>query len=414
MSQPTPTGPWGRVDADGTVYVVLPDGGERAVGQWAAGDPAAGLAFFSRKYDDLAVEIDLATRRLRDGKATPDQAAAVAARIRAALAEPAVVGDLAGLLARIGELDAAVAERRLTVRAERTRARNEAVAVREGLVAEAEQLAESTSWKATGERFREMLDQWRAAPRADRAKEQELWKRFSHARSGFDKRRRQHFAALDASRKEALGAKEKLVATAESLAESTDWSATSQAYRDLMAQWKAAPRGSRADEDQLWTRFRAAQDTFFAARSAKLDERDSGLRDNLQRREELLTEAEALLPVTDIRGAKAALRRIQEQWEAAGPVPRADRDRVEARLRTVEQAVRRSEAHEWRRTDPAARARAEDTVEMFRGSVAKLERALEAAQAAGDTGGAADAARSLTSTQALLAAAQRALDEFSA
>jgi hypothetical protein len=63
---------YGRVDDDGTVYVRRPDGQEVAVGQWAAGAPAEGLAFFERKYDGLKAEAELLQARLKDGKGTPE------------------------------------------------------------------------------------------------------------------------------------------------------------------------------------------------------------------------------------------------------------------------------------------------------------------------------------------------------
>jgi hypothetical protein len=133
-----------------------------------------------------------------------------------------------------------------------------------------------------------------------------------------------------------------------------------------MTQWKAAGRAGRDDEEALWTRFRAAQDTFFAARSGTFAERDAGQRENLERKEALVAEAEALLPVSDLTSARRALRSISERWEAIGHVPRGDRDRIESRLRRVEEAVRSAEDSEWRRTNPEARARAEATVAQLR------------------------------------------------
>uniref|UniRef100_UPI0025A07C04 DUF349 domain-containing protein n=1 Tax=Klebsiella pneumoniae TaxID=573 RepID=UPI0025A07C04 len=66
----------------------------------------------------------------------------------------------------------------------------------------------------------------RHGPRLDKASEDALWKRFSHARSTFDRGRRQYFADLEQHRNAARAAKEAIVAEAERLAESTDWSAT--------------------------------------------------------------------------------------------------------------------------------------------------------------------------------------------
>ncbi len=117
--------------------------------------------------------------------------------------------------------------------------------------------------------------------------------------------------------------KEKLVEEAEALADSTDWGAHLQSvYRDLMRQWKEAGRAGRDDEAELWKRFRDAQDKFFAARSEVFAAKETELRGHAAVKEQLLAEAQALLPITDWRAARSALRGIQERWEQAGPVPR--------------------------------------------------------------------------------------------
>ena len=146
---------------------------------------------------------------------------------------------------------------------------------------------------------------------------------------------------------------------AESLADSTDWAGTSSAYRELMRQWKEAGRAGRDDEAELWKRFRGAQDKFFSARSEVFAAKETELRANATAKEQLLVEAQALLPVTDWRPAKSALRSIQERWEQAGPVPRESRDQLEQGLRKVEDAVKRAEEAQWKRSNPEALARAE-------------------------------------------------------
>jgi hypothetical protein len=401
---------FGRIDAEGTVWLRSPSG-EVIVGQWAAGTPEEGLAFFGRKYDDLLVEVDLAAHRLKEGRGL-DTAPTAVAHAREALAAPAFLGDVEELTRACDEVDALLVTARAQRDEARARQREEALAAREALVVEAESLAASAQWKATGERFAALLDAWKAAPRIDRAREQAMWKRFSAARTTFDRRRRQHFATRDAERKDALAAKEALIREAEALSTSTDWAGTTRAYRSLMDKWKAAPRGSRQDEDRLWARFRAAQDAFFAARDAVNAERDVEHRANLERKEALVVEAEAILPVTDTAAAKRALRTIQERWEAIGHVPRADKDRIERRLRAVEDAVRQADDRRWAATDPARRARAEDTAAKFRESLAKAEESLSAARAKGDAQAIAKAEAAVESTRALLAAVEGTMSEF--
>jgi hypothetical protein len=180
-----------------------------------------------------------------------------------------------------------------------------------------------------------------------------------------------------------------------------------------MDEWKAAPRAGRADEDKLWARFRAAQDVFFNARNADQAEREGDQKENAVAKSALADEAEALLPITDLAAAKAALRGIAERWNAIGHVPRGDRDRLEGRLRKVEDAVRRAEEDQWRRTDPAKRALAESTVATFRASLDKLEAQHAKALSAGDERAAADLQGRVEQTRSLLEAAENSLSEYS-
>lgn len=403
---------FGRIDPDGTAYLVTPEG-EVVVGLWAAGTPDEGLAFFSRKYEDVYVEVDLAARRLRDGRGAPEQARTAVEHARAALAEPAFIGDVVALRDLCDEVDALVDKARQAHEQARKAQRAQALQHREQIVAEAEGLAESSQWKATGDRFAALLEEWKAAPRVDRGSEQTLWKRFSAARSSFDRRRRSHFASLEAQRKEAVAAKEALIAEAEGLATSTDWAETSRAYRRLMDRWKAAGHAGRSVDDALWQRFRAAQDAFFAARNAHDSVRSEGEEANLAAKSELVTEAEKLLPITDMASAKRALRSIHERWEKVGHVPRKDRDRIEARLKAVEDAVRGAEQAQWQRSNPEARARAADTSAKFRQALESAEAAAAQARDRGDEAKARAETERADSLRALLAAAEGALSDFS-
>jgi len=179
-----------------------------------------------------------------------------------------------------------------------------------------------------------------------------------------------------------------------------------------MDRWKAAGRAARKDDDDLWARFRAAQDGFFAARTAQASATDSEFRANLEAKEALLAEAEALLPVTDVAATRAALRDIHDRWEAAGKVPRADVSRIEGRLRKVEDAVREAEDKRWARSNPEGRARAEAVVAQLETTIASLTKDLEKARAAGNERKVRDAEQAIQAREEWLAQARQALTEF--
>ncbi|MFF7157827.1 DUF349 domain-containing protein [Streptomyces sp. NPDC008139] len=403
--------PWGRVDETGTVYVRTADG-EKEVGSWQAGSPEEALAYFERKYEGLVVEIGLLERRVRTTDLATKDALAAIEHLRVSVTEAHAVGDLAALGERLDALVALVDSRREERKAARAKQSEEAKVAKEQLVAEAEQLAESEQWRTAGERLRALVDTWKGLPRLDRKADDELWHRFSHARSVFSKRRKAHFASLDAQREEARRTKEKLVTEAQSLSNSTDWGPTAARYRELMTEWKAAGRAQREAEDDLWNRFRGAQDVFFAARSEVFAERDTEQRDNLALKEELVVEAEKLLPVTELKSARAAFRSLNERWEAIGHVPRDARPRIEARMHAVERALAESEEAEWRRTNPEARARAAGLTGQLQAAVEKLQKQIDAARSAGNTAKADKLQSELDGRQALLDAALKGMGEF--
>ncbi|WP_322783173.1 DUF349 domain-containing protein [Actinomyces bowdenii] len=398
---------WGRVDGEGRVFVQ--DGGaEREVGQFPDAPVAEAMAFYVRRYLDLKATIDLFATRLPH--LSVREIDSTLKSIEESLAQPAAVGDLEGLRARFAALRTVAAERRTAVAAERAAAKEQALKDRTAIVERAEAIAAQdparTQWKNSGAELRELLETWKEAqrrgPRLDRSSEDGLWKRFSHARTTFDRHRRQFFSELDAKQSKVKAAKEALIKRAEELQHSTDWAGTSAKYRDLMAEWKKAGRASRKEDDALWARFRAAQQVFFDARRAKDEAVDAEFAENLKVKEALVAKAEALLPIKDIKAAKKALRPIQDAWEEAGRVPRSALRRIEGRMRAVEDAIREAENAEWRRTDPETKARAEGLAGQLEDAIASLEKELDAARASGDAKKVAEAEAALTARRAWL------------
>jgi hypothetical protein len=410
----------GRVDASGTVFVRTAEG-EREVGSYPGASPAEALGYFTRKFDELLAAADLLLQRVTHTDIPAREASEGLSKLREQTADARVVGDLALLDTRVAEIDAAVEAKKATEGAERVAAREAGKAKRELLVAEAEKIAgqpeAKIQWKTSGTRMRELLDEWktlqRSGPKLDRASETALWQRFSAARNSFDKARRVHFAQLEDMQSEAKTAKEKLVKEAEALATSKDWAPTATAFKRLMDRWREAGRASRADDDALWARFKAAQDSFFHAKDELVAAENEEFKANLVVKQALLVEAEAILPVTDPDAAKATLRVIAEKWERVGKVPRADMERVEKGIRRVEQAVREYDEKRWASINPEAAARAQSLVDQLESAVKGLRKDLEKAQASGSARRVADAQSALEAREQWLAQARAGVQEFS-
>src|SRR5215475_639177 len=393
---------FGRVDADGTVYVKTA-GGERAVGSWQAGTPEEGLAHFARRFEDLVTEVNLIEARLGTGAADAQGALQSIKRIHASLPEAHVVGDIDGLSARLDKLTTIATQKADESRAARDAARADAIATKTALVTEAETLAaESTSWKSAGDRFKAILDEWKTIRGVDRKTDTELWKRYAAARDAFTRRRGGHFANLDATRKQAQGRKDELVAEAESLADSTEWSATAARLKELMAEWKSAPRAAKDVEQRLWERFRAAQDTFFTHRSEVFSARDAEQKVSVERRQALLAQAEAIDVEADPKAAQAAMRDLQSKWHDAGRVSRDASTNLDRRWRAVDEKIRDAMEVAWRRPEPSA----SPLLLQMREQVAEAEARLDRAKAAGDTKRIQEAEQALEGKRQFLALAE--------
>ncbi len=403
---------WGRVGPDGTVYVRTPDG-ERAVGQYPEGSPEEALAFFTRRFDALAFEVQLLEQRVRAGALSPEEATESIKTVGAQLVEPHAVGDIVGLTARLDALRPLIGVQRGKRREDKARRLEESRTRKQEIVAEAEKISEGKDWRHGVNRLRDLLEEWKGLPRLEKKKDDELWHRFSSARTSYTRRRKAHFAEQGEKRDAARIVKQRLLKEAESLSGSTEWGPTSGRFRSLMQDWKAAGPAPRDVEEDMWQRFRAAQDTFFGARDAANAAQDQEFAANAEKKKELLGEAEALVPVTDLEAAKRAFRDIADRWDAAGKVPREQMKSLESRIRKVEQAIRSVEDAQWRRSDPEKSARADDMLGQLERAIATLESDLDQARAAGDERKVKDLEATLASRRQFLEMAQKAASDFS-
>ena len=404
--------PWGRVAEDGTVYVRTADG-ERSVGSYEAGTPAEALEFFTKRFEELEGKVHLLEQRVASGRLAPEEATSSIKSLREQVVDAHAVGDLTSLAGRLDALAPVVAVQRAARKEERAQKSAESKAEKEKLVAEAERLAESTDWRNGANRLRELLAAWKELPRLDRATDDALWRRFSTARTTYTRHRKAHFAEEHERRDSARVIKERLATEAESLSSSTEWGPTAGRYRDLMREWKAAGPAPRDVDDQLWQRFRGAQDTFFGARDAANAALDQEFAANAEVKDQILVEAEALLPVTDLEAAKKAFRDLADRWDAAGKVPRDRMKELEGRMRKVEQAIRSVEDEQWSRSDPEKSARADDMITKLETGIAETQAKLDKATSAGDAKKVKDLESELANKQAFLDMAKKAAADFS-
>ena len=400
--------PWGRVDETGTVYV-REAAGERVVGQYPDGTAEEALAYFERKFTELAGQVTLLEQRVKRGAPAADVAKAVAT-LRKSIAGANAVGNLAALQSRIEALGSTLTELTEKQSQEAKALVSVALAEREALVVEAENLAAQdpakAQWKQVTATLDDIFARWQQhqadGPRLPKTESNDLWKRFRAARTTIDGHRKAFFAELDSVHKDARATKQGLVDKAEALiAKGVDGI---PAYRSLLDEWKAAGRAGKKFDDTLWAKFKDAGDALYAAKS-EIDAKDNvEFEANLALKLALLTEAEPLLVETDRVKAKEALLSIQKRWDKIGKVPREQVKVIEDRLRKVETAVRTLDEDHWQRSNPERQQREEGFLGQLNEAISKLERELDAAKSSGDKRKISEAQEALDARRAWLGA----------
>ncbi|MFT4212148.1 MAG: DUF349 domain-containing protein [Microbacterium sp.] len=410
--EPTPDSavPWGRVDDDGTVSVREGDQW-RVVGQFPDGTPEEALAYFERKYADLAAEVSLIEVRHRRGGAAAGDLRRSATTVRAKVTGAAAVGDLAGLEARLGVLLEALESATAQEASAAHEAVEAAVAERTALVERAEALAakdpQSIQWKQASAEIADLFAQWQSqqqnGPRLPKSTAQALWNRFRDARSSLERHRRAFYADLDETHKQARDQKTRLVERAEALAPKGEDGIP--AYRALLDEWKSSGRAGKKVDDALWVRFKAAGDALYGARVQRETAQAEESKERIARKQELLVQARAIPDLGDLAAARAQLAALQREWDEVGRIfPRDTERALDDDLRKIEQNVRGREDAEWKRNNPETKARANDLSRQLTDAIAKLEDELAAATASGDKRAIKDATEALDARKAWLRA----------
>lgn len=401
VSSPEDVAKWGRVSDDGTVEVLEGDAW-RVVGQYPDGTPEEALAYFVRKYDDIAFKVHALEQRHQAGGASASDLAKQAGHVIEEATDAAAVGDLAGLRARLTALTDSLSEATAAEAQAAKELVDQAVAERTALVERAEAIAArdltKVQWKQVTAELGGLFDEWQAhqqnGPRLSKGISQQLWKRFRDARSVVDKQRRAFYSELDDAHKVARDAKTRLVERAEALApKGVDGI---PAYRNLLDEWKSAGRAGRKADDALWVRFKAAGDALYSARAEQAAAEEADSAPKIEARQALLEEAAAVADESNIKSARALLTRIQRQWDEIGRIfPREKERALDDRLRVIENALKAREDVDWKKNNPETKARANDMSSQLLEAIEKLEAELAAAENAGDKKAAKAAADAL-------------------
>jgi hypothetical protein len=255
---------------------------------------------------------------------------------RAALDEPAPGSpkrDREALLSRLKAARATLYTRVQELRETEDWKRWANLGVQEDLCKEAEALVQENDLPKAARLLRDLDERWKQASQAPKAQAEPLWQRFRAARAQVRARCAVHFAEVRAARAENVKKKETLIAEAESLAESTDWARTAERLRAMQGEWRATGPVARAKSEELWARFRAAGGRFFARQKEDRTRRRGERAKNLERKQALCVEAEALADSSEWDRVASEMKRLQSEWRSTGSVAKDKAEALSLRFR---------------------------------------------------------------------------------
>ncbi|OSZ82247.1 hypothetical protein CAP35_02970 [Chitinophagaceae bacterium IBVUCB1] len=196
------------------------------------------------------------------------------------------------------------------------------------LAKEAEAFATSNTWKETTQAFKDLADKWKQIGYVDKQRNDDLWAKIETAKNTFYERKRQNHEDVNKELLQNLDLKMEMVEKAEKLAASSDWKETTEAFHNLMDEWKKTGRTIHDKNEELWHRFITAKNTFFDKKKAHFDNIQQEQETNLLAKIALAEKAEALKDSTEWTPTAQAFTALMDEWKKIGRVPQDKADEV--------------------------------------------------------------------------------------
>lgn len=118
----------------------------------------------------------------------------------------------------------------------------------------------------------------------------------------------------------------KLAEKAESIQDSEDWKATTEAYRELVEIWKNANPADKGRSDKLWDRIEKARNHFYERKRQHQEGVEQDMMQNLDLKLEICETAEKHAQSDDWRKSSDVMKELMDQWKTIGRVASHDKN----------------------------------------------------------------------------------------
>ncbi len=188
------------------------------------------------------------------------------------------------------------------------------------------EVTNSNEWNTLSKEIEDIQKEWKTIGFASKKDNQKIYDRFRAACDKFYGRKRDHYNEVKDGMNVNLEKKVALCEAAEALKTSTEWKKATDQFINLQKQWKEIGAVPRKKSEQLWKRFRAACDEFFAERD-KHAKPENDFYGNLKAKQRLIEEINSYELKGDDSDA-AAMQDFQKRWQEIGFVPFKEKDNI--------------------------------------------------------------------------------------
>ncbi len=209
-----------------------------------------------------------------------------------------------------------------------------------GLCEKAEELLLEESVRKAIDLLNHIHDQWKSTGPVSREHRVAVWERFKAASDKIYDKRRSHFNQLSEVKKQNYALKQELVEKVKAIDFSqakshNDWGKLSEAVLSVQAEWKKIGFAPKPLNEEVWAAFKGACDDFFNAKNNFYKQIRQDQNHNLNVKNDLCVQAEALMHSEDWKKTTDALIQLQKAWKESGAVPKKHSDKLWNRFRAA-------------------------------------------------------------------------------
>jgi len=217
------------------------------------------------------------------------------------------------------------------------------------LLKEFEGIVSNETWTAT-RRVNQMKGQWKSTGPLPNGKGEELDNRFEELLDVFNDHKVDRLVQKRQEEEDNLMLKltvlEKMENVTESMTHETEnWDEIEEKFEDLTKQWKKIGRVPKEKSNEVWDRYKSAQDEYYDRKYKYDPDHQSKVDKFTHKKEKIIEEAEALLEEDDLATAARKINKLHRRWKKVGNLPQRAEDKLWSRFKSATDAFNERKAN---------------------------------------------------------------------